>query len=176
MSHSSRIIAALALASSVGLAYAEATAAQAQKMPATIADPAGPAPDPANIPFTLPKDLKWTGQEGRQQQAVLYGDPSKEGPYGVVIKWYPGNFSRPHFHDHDRWAYVVSGTWWVSESKVYDEKTTYPMRAGTFVTNPAGKIHWDGARSGEKEPATIVLTGMGPVKTTQVDEQGKPRQ
>ena len=44
------------------------------------------------------------------------------------------------------------------------------------VTNPAGKIHWDGARAGEKEPAMLVLTGIGPVKTTQVDEQGKPRQ
>jgi hypothetical protein len=30
------------------------------------------------------------------------------------------------------------------------------------------------ARAGEKEPAIILLTGMGPVKTVQVDENGKP--
>jgi quercetin dioxygenase-like cupin family protein len=171
----SRIVAAALVASAVGVAYAQTPATQAPRPGATISDPEGPAPSPANVPFTLPKDLKWTGQEGRQQTAILYGDPTKEGPYGIVIRWYPGNFSRPHFHDHDRWAYVVSGTWWVSESTVYDEKTTYPMHAGTFVTNPAGKIHWDGARAGEKEPATLVLTGIGPVRTTQVDEQGKPR-
>jgi quercetin dioxygenase-like cupin family protein len=175
MSLTSKIVAALVLTAAVGVAYAQTPAAQAPKPGATVSDPEGPVPTP-NIGFTLPKDMKWTGQEGRMQQAVLYGDPSKDGPYGIVIKWYPGNFSRPHFHDHDRWAYVVSGTWWVSQSNVYDEKTTYPMHAGTYVTNPAGKIHWDGARAGEKEPATIVLTGIGPVKTTQVDEQGKPRQ
>lgn len=175
MNLTSPVVAAIVLASGIGVASAQ-TPAQPAAPKATISDPEGPVPNPANVPFTLPKDLKWSGQEGRQQQAVLYGDPSKEGPYGVVIKWYPGNFSRPHFHDHDRWAYVVSGTWWVSSSNAYDEKTTYPMHAGTFVMNPAGKVHWDGARAGEKEPATLVLTGIGPVKTTQVDEQGKPRQ
>ena len=35
-----------------------------------------------------------------------------------------GSFSKPHFHDQERYAYVVSGTWWVSTSNVYDEKTT----------------------------------------------------
>jgi len=35
-------------------------------------------------------------------------------------------------------------------------------------------VHWDGARAGEKEPAVIVLSGMGPVKTIQVDTDGKP--
>jgi hypothetical protein len=36
-------------------------------------------------------------------------------------------------------------------------------------------VHWDGARLGEKEPAVLVLVGMGPVKTVQVDENGKPK-
>jgi len=175
MSVTLRTIAAVVLALGAGAAYAKSTAAQTAAPKATISDPEAPAPNPSNIPFTLPKDMKWTGEVGRQQTAVLYGDPSKEGPYGIVIKWYPGNFSRPHFHNTDRWAYVISGTWWVSESTVYDERTTYPMHAGTFVTNPAGKIHWDGARTGEKEPAVLVLTGIGPVKTTQVDEKGNPR-
>src|SRR5690348_4982212 len=100
MKLTSHLVAALVLASCFGVASAQ-TPAQPAAPKATISDPEGPVPTP-NIPFTLPKDIKWTGQEGRMQQAVLYGDPSKEGPYGVVIKWYPGNFSRPHFHDHDR--------------------------------------------------------------------------
>ena len=176
MSMTLRTIAALVLTAGIAVTYAQSTGAQTAAPRATITDPEGAAPKPSNVPFTLPKDMKWTGEVGRQQTAILYGDPAKEGPYGIVIKWYPGNFSRPHFHDHDRWAYVISGTWWVSESTVYDERTTYPMHAGTFVTNPAGKIHWDGARLGEKEPAVLVLTGIGPVKTTQVDEKGNPRQ
>ena len=61
-----------------------------------------------------------TSSGTRQQTAVLYGDQSKEGPYG------------------------------------------------------ANTVRWDGARTEEKEPAIILLTGMGPVKTVQVDENGKP--
>ena len=36
-------------------------------------------------------------------------------------------------------------------------------------------MHWDGARLGETEPAVLILVGMGPVKTTQVDENGRPK-
>jgi hypothetical protein len=62
----------------------------------------------------------------------------------------------------------------MSTSTVFDERTTHPLRAGTAVVNVANKVHWDGARAGEKEPAVIVLTGVGPVRTTQVDTQGNP--
>ena len=106
---------------------------------------------------------------------LLFGDPNKAGLYGVVYKWYPGNFSQPHFHDQERYAYVISGTWWVSTTNVYDEKTTYPVHAGTVAIDKANTVHWDGARVGEKEPAVLVLVGMGPVKTIQVDENGKPK-
>jgi hypothetical protein len=126
------MILSVAVAASVGAAFL-AGVAHAQGAKATINDPAGPPPDPTHIPTVLPKDIKWTGQEGRMQQAVLFGDPSKPGLYGVVIKWYPGNFSQPHFHDQERYAYVISGTWWVSTSNVYDEKTTYPVHAGTVA-------------------------------------------
>lgn len=97
----------------------------------------------------------------RQQTAVLYGDQSKEGPYGVLIKWAPGAFSRPHFHDQTRWIYVVSGTWWVSSSNVYDERTTYPFHAGTFSTDVANTVHWDGARTGREGAGDHPAHGHG---------------
>lgn len=169
-------ILSLAIATAVGAAVLAAVAhAHAQAAKATINDPVGPLPDPTHIPTVLPKDIKWTGQEGRQQQGLLFGDPSKPGLYGVIIKWYPGNFSQPHFHDQERYAYVISGTWWVSTSNVYDEKTTYPVHAGSVAVDKANTVHWDGARTGEKEPAVLELVGMGPVKTIQVDENGKPK-
>lgn len=173
-----RFIKMMALTLSIALAATAAVlvvVARAQDAKATIRDPAGPLPDPGHISMVVPKDLKWTGEAGRQQQAVLFGDPSKPGLYGVIIKWYPGNFSRPHFHDQDRYAYVISGTWWVSTSNVYDEKNTYPVHAGSVVIDKINTVHWDGARQGEQEPAVLELVGMGPVKTTQVDENGKPK-
>ena len=164
------------IAAGLGAAFlAGIGVARAQGARPTVNDPAGPPPDPTHIPTVLPKDIKWSGQEGKQQTGTLFGDPSKPGLYGVVYKWYPGNFSQPHFHDQERYAYVISGTWWVSTSNVYDEKTTYPVHAGTVAIDKANTVHWDGARVGEKEPAVLVLVGMGPVKTIQVDEHGKPK-
>lgn len=150
-------------------------AANAQDAPtATVNDPPGPMPDPSHIPFIPPDKVHWSGTDkSPMQQVTLFGDASKPGMYGVLIKWNPGNFSRPHFHDQERYIYVVSGTWWVSSSSHYDPKNTYPMPAGSVVRDVANTIHYDGARAGGP-PAVLELVGMGPVKTIQVDEDGKP--
>ena len=115
----------VAIAAVVG-AVVPAAVAHAQSAKATINDPVGPLPDPTHIPTVLPNDIKWTGQEGRQQQGLLFGDPTKPGLYGVVIKWYPGNFSQPHFHDQERYAYVISGTWWVSTATSMTRRPPIP--------------------------------------------------
>ena len=63
------------LSMAIAAAVVPAGVAHAQGAKATINDPVGPPPDPTHIPTVLPKDIKWTGQEGREQQGVLYGDP-----------------------------------------------------------------------------------------------------
>jgi len=75
--------------------------------------------------------------------------------------------------NNERFAYVVSGTWWTSTSTVYDERTTYPVHAGTVAVDKLKGIHWDGSRTGEKEPAVLILAGTGPNTTQGVDENGK---
>src|SRR5580658_6611432 len=165
------MIAAIAALGAMGPATAQTDA----KVGTTIGDPVGPVPDPSHVPLVLPKDIKCRGTEGAQQTCVLFGDPEKAGLYGVIIKWWPGHFSKPHFHDQDRYAYVISGNWWVSTSNVYDERTTYPVHAGTVSIDVKNTVHWDGARAGEKEPAVLELVGMGPVTTVPVDENGKPK-
>jgi hypothetical protein len=121
-------------------------------------------PDPSHIVFTAPKDIKWKMGTG-SDQAVIFGDPDKPGLYGILIRWHPGQFSRPHFHNTDRYAYVISGTWWVSSSDTYDLSKTYPMPAGSVVTDLANTVHFDGAKDGD---ALLELVGMGPVTTTPV--------
>ena len=121
-------------------------------------------PDPSHIVFTPPKDIKWKMGTG-SDQAVIFGDPDKPGLYGILIRWHPGQFSRPHFHNTDRYAYVISGTWWVSSSDTYDLSKTYPMPAGSVVTDLANTVHFDGAKDGD---AMLELVGMGPVTTTPV--------
>jgi quercetin dioxygenase-like cupin family protein len=164
------------IAVTASLSVVSPVTAQADpKAGATIGDPPGPVPDPSHVPVVLPKDIKCNGTEGAQQTCILFGDPNKAGLYGVIYKWWPGHFSKPHFHDQDRYAYVISGTWWVSTSNVYDERTTYPVHAGTVAIDVKNTVHWDGARTGEQEPAVLELVGMGPVKTIAVDESGKPK-
>lgn len=180
-----RPITNLALGLAVGVAIATAgfaafaqMAQNDEKDPAatvTVNDPIGPKPDPARIGMTLPQDIKCTGKEGVQQMCYLFGDPAKPGPYMVKYIWYPGHFSRPHYHNNVRFAYVVSGTWWTSSSNVYDPRTTYPVHAGSVAVDKLRGIHWDGCRAGEKQPAVLILAGTGPNITQQVDENGKDK-
>ena len=121
-----------------------------------------PMPDPGHIPMIFGKDIPWKGETG-EHTAPLFGDPNKPGIYGILIRWKPGHFSRPHFHNSDRYVYVVSGTWWVSSSDTYDLSNTYPMPAGSVVTDLANTVHYDGAKDTE---AVLELVGMGPVTTT----------
>ena len=142
--------------------------AHAQGAKATINDPVGPLPDPTHIPTVLPKDIKWSGQEGRQQTGTLFGDPSKPGPYVVRLRWLPGNMSRPHFHPNDRFFVVLSGTWWMGTGEKFDPDSTVPVPAGSYVIHYAGKIHYDGAKN---EEAVIQVWGMGPATSTPAEKR-----
>jgi hypothetical protein len=120
--------------------------------------------DPRSVEFQTPADIRWVrNAAGTSEQAVLFGDPSKPGPYVVRIKWLPGNFSQPHFHNSDRYFAVISGTWWVGTGSQFDPDSTVPMPAGSYVLHKAGQLHFDGAKNGE---AIIQVTGIGPVITT----------
>ncbi|RTL38227.1 MAG: hypothetical protein EKK49_04945 [Rhodocyclaceae bacterium] len=122
--------------------------------------------DPRAVEYQLPQDIKWVrNAAGTSEQAVLFGDPSKPGPYVVRIKWLPGNnFSRPHFHNGDRFFAVLSGTWWVGTGDKFDPDATVPVTAGGYVIHHGGQVHYDGAKN---EEAIIQVWGIGPVHTTQ---------
>ena len=47
--------------------------------------------DRSTVDFTLPADIKWRrNPAGTNESAVLFGDPSKPGPYVMRLKWLPG--------------------------------------------------------------------------------------
>ena len=89
--------------------------------------------DPKAVVYQLPDQIKWSPvSPAGNQQAVLFGDPTKPGLYGVLTKWTAGNhFSKPHFHPNDRFITVVSGTWWVGSGPNWDP-------ANASVAMPAG--------------------------------------
>jgi len=126
--------------------------------------------DPKAVIFKLPDkiELKTTGNGNAS--AVLAGDPNGTGLYVVMNKWLKGNnFSRPHFHPHDRFITVLQGTWWVGSGKKFDPANlTVPMPAGSFVTHFGGQVHWDGAKD---EDALLLIVGIGPAASTRVEEE-----
>jgi hypothetical protein len=120
--------------------------------------------DPRAVEFKAAQDIQWVrNKEGTSERAVLFGDPEKPGPYVMRIKWLPGNFSQPHFHNSDRFFVVISGTWWVGTGNKFDPENTVPMPAGSYVLHKGGQVHYDGAKGGE---AIIQVVGIGPVTTT----------
>src|SRR4026207_2431793 len=64
--------------------------------------------DPKAVLFTKPEDIKWVkNAAGTQETATLFGDPTKEGPYVIRLRWLPGNMSQPHSHPNDRFFVVI---------------------------------------------------------------------
>jgi hypothetical protein len=120
--------------------------------------------DRSAVDFTVPSEIKWVrNAAGTNESAVLFGDPSKPGPYVVRLRWLPGNMSRPHFHPNDRFFVVISGTWWMGTGKTFDPEATVPVPAGSYVIHYGGKVHYDGAKN---EETVIQVWGMGPATST----------
>src|SRR5215469_14414429 len=119
--------------------------------------------NPAAITITMPDQLKWTASKDGNSTAILFGDPNKEGMYGVLTKWSPGHMSHPHFHPNDRFITVISGTWWVGTGTKWDPALTKPVPAGSFVVHKGKEIHWDGAKDVE---CVLEIVGMGPATST----------
>jgi quercetin dioxygenase-like cupin family protein len=119
----------------------------------------------AAVTYKLPDQIQWSAPSpAGAQNALLAGDPTKEGLYVQLVKWPAGNhFSRPHFHPHDRFITVIKGTWWVGTGTKYDPDSTVAMPAGTFVTHFGQQVHYDGAKD---EDAILLIVGEGPGTST----------
>jgi quercetin dioxygenase-like cupin family protein len=132
----------------------------------------GAAPPPK--PLVDKDHLRMNPEDGLKSTPV-FGSQNAEGMYVVRNRFGPGQTSRPHFHDHDRYITVIKGTWWTDEGDVFRPDKMIPIREGGFMFHPAGYHHYDGAK---EEEVIVQIMGMGPVKTTQteVDADGKPVQ
>ena len=150
------VAAAMGLIASLGLATSLGSAE-----PRTLARAADI--DPTAVTYKLPSQITWSGRPGAAETAVVLGDPSKPGLYIELVKWYPHNMSRPHFHPNDRYITVLSGTWWVGTGTKYDPDSTVAMPPGSYVVDLAKQVHYDGAKD---EIAEIEIVGEGPATIT----------
>ena len=102
--------------------------------------------DPTHAIALTPDQIQWKKGEANDT-AWPIGDPNKPGACLEFIRWHPGHFSHPHYHNHARYAVVVDGTWWVSTSTVYDpDHNTVPYPKGSVLTDLVKGTHYDGAK------------------------------
>src|SRR6266446_4998556 len=92
-----------------------------------------------------PDSLEWTAAPPAlpkgAQIAVLYGDPGKEGPFVVRLKFPAGYKIPPHMHPSDENVTVISGTLHLEMGDKIDPKQGNALTAGSFVHMPKGTHH-----------------------------------
>jgi hypothetical protein len=150
-------------------ARARAQADASSDAPAVAANPIVPPGahiDSNAVTYHWPSQIHWHGRPGGPQMATLVGDSRKPGFYVVLMKFPPHLMSHPHFHTYDRYATVLSGTWWVGTGTKFQPDTMVPMPVGSFVTDLAGKVHYDGAKD---VPVILEICGQGPVTMTSAE-------
>jgi len=102
------------------------------------------------------------------QTVLLYGDPSKPGPYAFEIHVPANTRIQSHTHRDDRFATVISGSWFFGYGREATDATVRPLTTGGFYTEPAGAPHFAFTRD---EPAVVRITGNGPSDTVYVAGQ-----
>ena len=131
---------------------------------------AAAAIDPSRAITFQPDQIQWQKGEA-SDQAWPIGDSKKPGACMELIKWHPGHFSHPHFHEHARYAVVIEGTWWVSTSNVYDpDHNTVPFPKGSVLTDLPGGTHYDGAKP-ETGDATVAIFMDCPLTAVQAEKK-----
>ncbi|MGH9480842.1 MAG: cupin domain-containing protein [Terriglobales bacterium] len=115
--------------------------------------------DPAALVYTQPSQIHWVSDPVGAQTAVIAGDPARPGLYVMLVKWSPHHMSQPHWHPHNRYITVLSGTWWVGTGAHFDPGHTVAMPPGSVVTHFARHVHYDGAKDGG---CILEIVGEGP--------------
>jgi quercetin dioxygenase-like cupin family protein len=88
--------------------------------------------------------LTWAPAQGfppGAQIAVLYGDPSKNGPFALRLKFPAGYEVATHSHSTDELLTIISGKARMAFGEKADEAHAQPLPAGAFMILPAGAWH-----------------------------------
>jgi quercetin dioxygenase-like cupin family protein len=102
-----------------------------------------------------------SGVEGIRT-TVLFGDPTRSGPYTIEIRVPPHTRIAAHTHRDRRSAVVVSGSWYFGYGTALSDDRLKLLPAGSFYTEPAGDAHFAMTRD---ESAVVYITGEGPTDT-----------
>jgi quercetin dioxygenase-like cupin family protein len=105
------------------------------------------------------------------QAAVLFGNPTKEGPFVLRLKFPAGFEIPPHRHSKDEYLTVIAGGFALVAGETLDRSAVRPLPPASFVHLPAGMPH-----AARAEVETIVqINGVGPFDVIYLDPDDDPR-
>jgi quercetin dioxygenase-like cupin family protein len=103
---------------------------------------------------------------------ILYGDPTKAGPYTIEIRVPPNTRIAAHGHRDSRTAVVVAGAWYFGYGRKADEALVKVLPPGSFYSEPAGVDHFAMTKG---EGASVYIFGFGPTSTDYVEAADAPK-
>src|SRR5215210_536343 len=123
-----------------------------------------------------PNDIKWNPAPASvpkgAQIAVLYGDPTKEGPFALRLKLPAGYHIPPHTHPKPEVVTVVSGVLLLGQGSEADKSKAKTLPAGSFSAMTPGMQHY--VYAGDQE-TVVQLNTIGPWALNYVNEKDDPR-
>ena len=119
-------------------------------------------------------DIKWGDAPPKfpagAKMAVLFGDPSKPGPFVVRLKM-PANYTvQAHWHPSDEIVTMVSGSGEFGLGDKFDRKLLHPLNTGGFVVAPAKHTHFVTTKAG----CVVQVSAEGPFAMTYVNPADDP--
>ena len=103
---------------------------------------------------------------------MLFGDPSKEGPFALRVKLPEGYSIPPHTHPADEVVTVLSGTFRLGMGETADQSKAQPLPAGSFFALSPGTAHYVFT----DEETVIQINTVGPWGLTYINPKDDPRQ
>ena len=122
-----------------------------------------------------PQDVKWspappTIPKGAEA-ALLFGDPSKEGPFAMRLKFPKGYQIAPHTHPKLEVVTVLSGTLRLGMGETADLSKAQALPTGAFFAFPPGMAHYVSA----DEDTVISIERHRAVGVSYVNPKDDPR-
>ena len=96
---------------------------------------------------------------GPLEFATMVGDRSKPGLYIQLVRWPPHAIHKAHAHPDDRYAFVLSGTFYHGYGDKFDESKLEKRPTGSYFTEPARLRHFGITKD---EGAVLCFVGTGP--------------
>lgn len=120
----------------------------------------------SGVQSVKPDEIKWSQHPALAagaKRAVVWGDPTKPGPYVTRLIAPNGLKVMPHTHPDDRIYTVLSGTLYLGIGDTWDESKLVAYPQGTVVFLPAKLSHFQYSKGGAYE---IQINGAGPTDLT----------